>query len=63
MVTSTYQNSVRNILALVSGILKIFTRATRKCRLKGKIVLCGGGQIDPMAFRSLPVAFWVGPET
>ena len=43
MVTSTYQNSVRNILALVSGILKIFTCATRKCRLKGKIVHCGGG--------------------
>ena len=40
MVTSTYQNSVRNILALVLGTLKIFTRATRKCRLKGKIVLC-----------------------
>ena len=43
MVTSTYQNLVRNILALVLGTLKIFTRATRKCRLKGKIVLCGGG--------------------
>ena len=40
MVTSTYQNLVRNILALVLGTLKIFTRATRKCRLKGKIVLC-----------------------
>ena len=43
MVTSTYQNLVRNILALVLGTLKIFTHATRKCRLKGKIVLCGGG--------------------
>ena len=43
MVTSTYQNLLRNILALVSGTLKIFTCATRKCRLKGKIVLCGGG--------------------
>ena len=40
MVTSTYQNLVRNILALVSGTLKIFTRASGKCRLKGKIVLC-----------------------
>ena len=40
MVTSTYQNSVRNILALVSGTLKIFTPATRKCHLKGKIFLC-----------------------
>ena len=40
MVTSTYQNLVRNILALVLGTLKIFTRATRKCHLKGKIVLC-----------------------
>ena len=40
MVTLTYQNSVRNILALVLATLKIFTRATQKCRLKGKIVHC-----------------------
>ena len=36
MVTSTYQNSVRNILALVSGTLKIFTHARESATLKPK---------------------------
>ena len=59
MVTSTYQNLVRNILALVLGTLKIFTHATRKCRLKGKIVLCGGGQ----KFEKLPYVIKEQPLT
>ena len=48
MVTSTYQNSVRNILALVSGTLKIFTHARESAALKQKkFTVGGGGLIQP----------------
>ena len=67
MVTSTYQNLVRNILALVLGTLKIFTYATRKCRLKGKIVLCAPPTVNYFGFKVALSRAWVKifkvPET